>query len=366
MIYNSYVLYKGYGGAMLKIKNGYLILSFLLLTFLFTGCAETPTRVKEEILELEKAKLLQTELEKEITTIKVIDLYENTPSTYQFETGMLSFDGSIIVPKVDELYLLSMEPNRKIFDSIEHTFSTIIEYKSIKDAKKNAIITVDDKEDDIYSKEKVYRLKAGMVVEMDPYTLISTSIGMTSIFINDILSDEQHINMVYKPNNTLEQLVFVNETFSDLEKTIKFKDGITTIEACKEDFESEIKMFQEICPELNLKLYNYIMSTQKETNIQGIKFRALQTYKDVFFDYTKFVNQDARQSSGISYVGMLLDKEYHSINDDCGVFLRDSYLTTAELQTYSSIIDFESALKILTIHQAKNRIVDIESAELLY
>lgn len=353
---------------MHKFKRMVYFFPYLLLfTAISSACAETPPEVKKEIEEIKEAKKERRELQRTLTYVHVSELQKDAQEMFSMDHGVFRFEGSVVVPECDNVYLLEMKANDEIFINIDRNVPFIMEHIGAGEDNWKEYITDESgtgktKESDTACS---YDEKGYCFIEMNEiYISIKHSGG---ICIGREIQEEKHPNFLAVDGDILQTCYFVNNRESALNREIDLNGGKATLFELNNTFEKEMELINDCSPNLNLILHDARIIEDKETKETMVVFRALGSHKGVCFDSNYITPQDSEAMGGRSFVGFEMNQQIHKKEDNCETAVREtSYIVSEEKKKIDKVIDFGSALSLIEHTAPQDKLTTIESAEFMY
>lgn len=101
----------------------------LLLTLILTACRSVPAEVLDKQRELEEAKKNNTSFELEKDSIE--NIYKTSNGYVDLDLGTVHLKGSVRVPNVKEIPVLTLERNKKNWDEFEKFVTCVVPAKEV-------------------------------------------------------------------------------------------------------------------------------------------------------------------------------------------------------------------------------------------
>lgn len=355
---------------MLKIRKiVYVVFCAITLSFLISGCAEAPDEVKKEIAEIQQAKEEQRELEKSLTFIHPFELQRDAQEHLSIDDGVFRFEGNVIVPECEDVYLLELGVNDEMFENLDKNMPLIMEYVGAKDKDWQNYITaengVNGNAESAADTIKTFNDGGYCFLKVEDTIVEINQSGMLNI--NRKSGDEKHPYFLNVDGNIAETYSFINNREKSLNEEIELNGEKVTLGEINETFEESIELINSCSPDLNLILHDARIIEDNATNETMVVFRALNSYEGVCFDPNYIIPQDSEATGGKSFVGYEMNQQIHEVSDECNIALREtSYIVSGTKKKYNNVIDFDSALRIVEGTVPQDKITTIESAEFMY
>lgn len=338
----------------------------LVLTMIFTSCVVVPENVQKDVESYRQAREETEKLKKEMNFIPVRDVYKTTPKTIEYKNGVVTINAKVCVPQADKMYKLELVPNdlyaekdallKGFLDEESYANWENLEYE---DYSLDWVEVHNGIEYNRYGNKGDFRINFG-----DNMNLSFDRCGFISL--SDITKySKKHFFSFPQGILTSETFFYdeIDENFQ--ESTILGGENCQAIDIWKQ-FEENVNYFAERVPNFNYKPYSLeFFDSREDPTVKAIGCRAVYEYKGAAFDPV-CADSQSKNNYDISRVNFGFHQNFHSLNDDCFLALRDSYKVTKELESYDKILDLDSAVKILQTSLAKERFADIDTVELMY
>ncbi len=345
--------------------RSFLLLCFVLIMIL-PSCAAVPEDVQQDVDAFRQAREEAEKLEKEMNFIPISDVYKNTPKTVQYKNGIVNVDAKVCVPQADKMYKLELAPN-DLYAEKDALLKSFLDEKSYanweslqyKDSPLDKPIFYNGIE------HKEYGGKGNFFIEFgDNKELALNRCGR--IFLRDTTKTMETHFFSGTGGILTSKTFFYDEIRDDFpESTVLDGKNCKAVDAWKQ-FGETVNYFAQRVPNFNYKPYSLEFYDNKEdSSSKAIVCRAVYEYNGVAFDPMCIDSQD-KKNYDISRVCFGFYQNFHSLNDDCYLALRDSYKVTKELESYDKILDLDSAVKLLQASLAKERFANIDTIELMY
>lgn len=348
-----------------KSKKAASILSICVVLLFITACAEPPHEVREEMAKIETAKEERKRIEKRIVYVSPSELKKSREAKTSVDYGVLRFQGEVVIPDIEKVCLLEMKVNDEAFNNIEKTMPLLMQFAGMRETDWKPYIV--DWEPGSQNAEvegrdaSIYAEKGFCFVEKDTANFSVNQSGLISI--NQKRGEEGHPHFLSVDGTIEGTWSFVNDKEVMLTKEVEWNGEKVILRELADDFETGVNLFNECTSELGLMLHDARMMTDRETGEEMLVFRALSSYKGVFFDSNYIIPQTGEKS----FVGFEMNQQIHDKGDQCKIALREtSYLVSGELKEYTEVIDFDSALNLLRETAPQDKVTIIESAEFMY
>ncbi len=353
----------------MRIKGNIVVFFFIFaVSFVLSGCVEAPDEVKEEMKKINEAKKEQKEINKEIRFIEASELRNEAQEGLLMDYGVLRFQGDVVVPECENVYLLEMKVNDEIYKNLDENVLRIMEYIGIEENDWEKYIT----EEKGINESLGYNSATGKVYDDEGYCRVEIGENYISINRSGRISIDQGIKDKGHPyflnaGKIIENYYFINNRGKYLGKEIDLNGKKVTLQELEDSFEKGVKLINKCSPNLNLILHDVRVVEIEETKNIMLVIRALGSYRGVCFDSNYIFPQDSESMGGKSFVGFEMNQQIHEVEDVCKTSLREtSYIAKREMKEYNEVIDFESALHLIAKTAPKDKITTIESAEFVY
>lgn len=339
------------------------LLCVLMFTFILSGCAETPEEVKKEIAEIERAKEEEKKLKEELVYVPVSELQKDGRKNFSMDHGTFRFDGSIVIPECEDVYLLEMKVNDGMFQNIDENMPLIMKHIGKEEVDWKQYI---DRRND--GSGNTYSEKGYCFVRIDDLEIDLDLPGWFSI-CKLKGKDEKFYHPYFLQGDAkmIDQYFLINDKETILDQEILLAGKKVTFRKLNDDFEKEMEFVNTLSPGLNLVPHDIRIYEDQETKDTTVVFRAQSNYKGIFFDANYIEPQDSKMTDGKSFVGFEMNQQMHHEGDRCFIVLREgSFIVSKEQKKLDKVIDFESALSLVEHTVPNDKITTIESAELMY
>lgn len=349
---------------MKKIRIPIIIL--LVIILLLPSCAAVPKNVQKDVNAFKQAREESEKLAKDMHFIKVSDVFKNTPQTLNYKNGIININAKVCVPQAEQVYKLELAPNdlyaekdillKSFLDDKSYANLNSLEYKDFPIDKPAIYDGIEDKS---YSAKGSFSIEFG-----DNKVLSFDRCGWLSLYDKTVKMDEHFFPGTQGVLTS--ETFFYNEIGGDFSESVKINGEDCRIADVWKQFEDNVNYFAECVPNFNYKPYSLeFYDKDDDLTLKTIACRAAYEYNGVCFDPI-YISEQNKKNYNISRVNFGFFQNFHCLNDDCFIALRDSYKVTKEIETYDKILDLDSAIKVMQTSLSKERFANIDTIELMY
>ena len=344
----------------------------MICAMIQTGCAEVPKEVQEDIAARGEMQESETDRQtsQEVSLVPIKEVIEHTPSEWKADAGVAHFDGTVHVPDTDELCKWKVEITNEVFQNPEKTREAFLKYCDNLDVKQEY------EDEDGFFKDYIDYADDATVADNEG----TNGIGIyewgkvAMVMLSDYWKDVEKTNeWLYFPPEKLSRVTSYEfdangrcvEGGTDSYKL--YNQESISIQESMDTFDDVIQSYLTVEPGLDIRPDRVIVFYNEAADCYLLDIHEILQFDGVPVDEATLPEQDVMRFHKMCRLGATLyQNEYGSGAYPYWTYLDGAYKTTDKLESYDSIIDFESAWGLVSAVMADEKDVTIDRADLLY